>query len=115
MRPLEIAYLKQGAVSVLTLQGGVVLGPPIDNLRRLLADHFAQGENQFVLNLRGVDRLDSSGVGVLVWVLQSSKRRGGTAKLAQLPKVIAQTLSMCRLLPLFEVYDTNEAAIASFG
>jgi anti-sigma B factor antagonist len=115
LRPLEITYQKHGAVSTVTLQGGIVLGPPVDSLKQTLTKLIEQGENQFVLNLAGVDRLDSSGIGVLVWTLRSSKGSGGSTKLTQLPKVIAHTLNMCRLLPLFEVYETNEAAIASFG
>jgi anti-sigma B factor antagonist len=67
-----------------------------------------------VLNLAGVDRLDSSGIGVLVWALQASKGSGGDTRLTQLPRVVAQTLKMCQLLPLFAVFDTDEAAIASF-
>ena len=114
MKPLEIGYLKHGEVSAVTLQGGVVLGPPVDSLRQMLGNLLTHGENQLILNLAGVDRLDSSGIGVLVWALQSSKGSGGNTKLTQLPRVVSQTLSMCRLLPLFEVFENDQAAIASF-
>jgi hypothetical protein len=36
-------------------------------------------------------------------------------KLTHLPRVVVQTLSMCRLLPLFDVYDEDQDAIASCG
>ncbi|HZD76183.1 MAG TPA: STAS domain-containing protein [Acidobacteriaceae bacterium] len=114
MRPLEIGYLKHGDVSAVTLQGGIVLGPPVDSVRQTLGNLLQHGENKLVLNLAGVDRLDSSGIGVLVWALQASKGSGGDTRLTQLPRVVAQTLKMCQLLPLFAVFDTDEAAIASF-
>lgn len=114
MKSLEIAYLKFGQVGLITVQGGLVLGPPVESLRQTLDNLVSHGEVKLVLNLAGIDRLDSSGIGLLVKVLQSSKAAGGNVKLTHLPKVVAQTLSMCRLLPLFEVYDEDEAAIASF-
>lgn len=115
MRPLEVSYLKYGQVGLITAQGGLVLGPPVESLRQTLDNLTDHGETQLVLNLAGIDRLDSSGIGLLVKVLQTCKGAGGNIKLTALPKVVMQTLSMCRLLPLFDVYDQDEDAIASFG
>lgn len=115
MKSLEIGYLKFGDVGLIAVQGGLVLGPPVDSLRQTLDNLVSHGEVKFVLNLAGVDRLDSSGIGLLVKALQSCKGAGGDVKLAGLPKVVVQTLTMCRLLPLFEVFEEDQEAIASFG
>jgi anti-sigma B factor antagonist len=115
LKSLEISYLKFGDVALITAQGGLVLGPPVDSLRQTLNNLVSHGEVKFVLNLAGIERLDSSGIGLLVKALQTCKGAGGDVKLTSLPKVVAQTLSMCRLLPLFEVYDEDRQAIASFA
>ena len=115
MRPLEVSYLKYGPVGLVTLQGGLVLGPPVESLRQTLDNLTEHGENQLVLNLAGIDRIDSSGIGLLVKLLQSCKGAGGNVKLTGLPRVVVQTFTMCRLLPLFDVYDQDQDAIASFG
>jgi len=115
LRPFEVSYLKYGQVGLVTVQGGLVLGPPVESLRKTLNNLTAHGETQIVLNLAGIDRLDSSGIGLLVKALQSCKGAGGNVKLTNLPKVVAQTLTMCCLLPLFDVYDHDQDAIASFG
>jgi anti-sigma B factor antagonist len=115
LAPLEISYMKFGQVGLVTAQGGLVLGPPVESLRQTLDNLISHGDIRIVLNLAGINRLDSSGIGLLVKVLQSCKGAGGDVKLASLPKVVAQTLSMCRLLPLFEVFDQDQEAIASFG
>jgi anti-sigma B factor antagonist len=107
--------MKHGQVGLLTVEGGLVLGPPVESLRQTLDNLTEHGETQLVLNLSGIDRLDSSGIGLLVKVLQSCKGAGGNCKLTSLPRVVSQTLSMCRLLPLFDVYDVDEDAVASFG
>ena len=112
---LEIGVLRHGDVTSLTLRGPLVLGPSVDSLRSTLDNLVAHGENQIVLDIAGINRLDSSGIGLLVKALQSTKAAGGTVKLVNPPKVVLQTLTMCRLLPLFEVYDNQSDAIAAFS
>jgi anti-sigma B factor antagonist len=111
---LDIGILKHGEVTSVTLRGGLVLGPPTDNLRQTLDNLIAHGETQIVLGMTEVNRLDSSGIGILVKGLQLTKEAGGSLKLVNPAKVVLQTLSMCRLLPLFEVYDQEQQAIAAF-
>jgi anti-sigma B factor antagonist len=112
---LDIGVLKHGDVTSLTLRGPLVLGPSVDSLRSNLDNLVAHGESRIVLDIAGINRLDSSGIGLLVKALQSTKAAGGTVKLVNPPKVVLQTLTMCRLLPLFEVYESGDAAIASFA
>jgi anti-sigma B factor antagonist len=115
LKPLEIQSVKVGEVSLVTIQGGLVLGPPIDSLGQTLDGLVTQGQPRLVLNMAGVDRLDSSGIGLLVKVMQSAKASGGALKLSSLPRVVVQTLTMCRLLPLFQVFGDDQEAVASFG
>ena len=115
MNTLEIAVLRHGEVTSLTLRGPLVLGPPADSLRQTLDNLVAHGENQIVLEISGINRLDSSGIGLLVKALQTTKEAGGTVRLVNPPKVVLQTLTMCRLLPLFDVYENESDAIAAFS
>ena len=92
-----------------------MLGPPVDSLGQKLDGLVTQGQPKMVLNMAGIDRLDSSGIGLLVKVMQSAKAAGGALKLSSLPRVVVQALSMCRLLPLFQVFGDDQEAIASFG
>ncbi|HZZ37829.1 MAG TPA: STAS domain-containing protein [Acidobacteriaceae bacterium] len=115
MNSLEIGVLKHGDVTAVTLRGALVLGPPVDSLRQTLENLTTHGEFRIVLGLTEIAKLDSSGIGLLVKALQWCKEAGGSAKLVNPARVVLQTLSMCRLLPLFEVYDDEQTAIESFG
>jgi anti-sigma B factor antagonist len=115
MRLVDIGILKHGEVTSVTLRGGLVLGQPVDSLRQTVENLIGHGEAQIVLGMADVNRLDSSGIGLLVKGLQLTKEAGGSLKLVSPAKVVLQTLSMCRLLPLFEVYDDEESAIGAFG
>jgi len=115
LNSLEIGVLKHGDVTAVNLRGALVLGPPVDSLRQTLENLATHGEVQIVLGLAEVTKLDSSGIGLLVKGLQWCKEAGGSVKLVNPARVVLQTLSMCRLLPLFEVFDDEAGAIASFS
>ncbi len=59
--------------------------------------------------------IDSSGLGVLARLLTAAKQRGGVLKLLKPSKFALQTLKMIGLLNLFEVFDDQQQALASFG
>jgi anti-sigma B factor antagonist len=77
-----------------------------------LASH---GSSRFVLSMGEVNRLDSSGIGLLVRMLERSKKAGGTVKLVRPSNAVSATLRMCCVLPLFEVFAEEGEAIASFA
>ena len=47
--------------------------------------------------------------------LTSAKKAGGSLKLVNPSKPALQTLKMCNLLPLFEVYTEEDEAVQSFA
>lgn len=115
MNSLEIGVLRHGEVASVRLKGALVLGAPVDSLRQTLENLTAHGETRIVLSLAEVNKLDSSGIGLLVKALQLCKGAGGSVKLVNPSKVVLQTLTMCRLLPLFEVYGEEQEAVDSFA
>lgn len=115
MTPFEIDTLKHGDVESIRLRGHLVLGQPLDDLRQKMDNLATHGESQFVFNLEDVSRIDSSGVGLLVLILTSSKEAGGSLKLVNPSRQVTQVLQMCCVLPLFEVFSDDQQAIESFS
>jgi anti-sigma B factor antagonist len=111
---LDIDIRKFGEVQVLRLRGPLTLGDPVDSLRQTLDQTMSGGSANLILNLGEVRWIDSSGVGVVVKALTSAKRMGGTLKLVNPSKPAMQTLKMCGLLPLFEIYAEEPEAVQSF-
>jgi anti-sigma B factor antagonist len=107
--------MKYGEVEAIELNGQLVLGTPVNELRQKVDNLAAHGTCRFVFNLAGVTKLDSSGIGLLVMILTSTKELGGSLKLVNPSKQVAQTLRMCHVLPLFEVYSNENEAISSFA
>ncbi|HSY12162.1 MAG TPA: STAS domain-containing protein [Verrucomicrobiae bacterium] len=111
---MDIDIRKSGEVQVFRLRGPLTLGDPVDDLRRALDEVINVGDTNIVLNLGDVRWIDSSGIGVVVKALTSAKRNGGTLKLVNPSKPAQQTLKMCGLLPLFEIYNEESEAVQSF-
>jgi anti-sigma B factor antagonist len=112
---LEIDVRKQADVQVVRLRGDLKIGEAVDAFRNTMEEHLGAGDTSIVVNLGEVRTIDSSGIGVLVRSLTTAKQRGGSLKLVNPSKFAVQTLKIVGVLNLFEVYEDEPAAIASFG
>jgi anti-sigma B factor antagonist len=112
---VEIEVRTQSGVKIIRLQGKLVLGEALDRTSATLTDLLAAGEIRWILDLQEVPMIDSSGIGLLVRFLTTSKQRGGSLKLLNPSKFALQTLKLVRVHSLFEVFDDLQKAVASFG
>lgn len=112
---MDINVRKRSEVQVVQLRGPLRLGPGVDGLRQTLEEALNNGDTHIVLNLAEVSMIDSSGIGLLVRFLASTKQRGGNIKLVQPNKYAVQTLRLVGVLNLFEVFDSDDAAVESFA
>jgi anti-sigma B factor antagonist len=91
------------------------MGAAVDSLRQTFEESLANGDNRLVLNLAEVAMIDSSGIGLLVRFLASTRQRDGNIKLVQPSKFAVQTLRLVGVLNLFEIFDDDDAAAESFA
>ena len=81
-----------------------------DTITRLMTEH-----KKIVLDLGGVDYIDSGGLGTLVGIYSSSQVAGAEIKLANLTQRIKDALQITRLGSLFDFYEGQEQALAAFS
>ncbi len=80
-----------------------------------LADLLESGKNQLVVDLSKTDFMDSSGIGVLIGGLTSTRRSGGDMRLAGMNKRIKNLFLITKLLgSVFDDYETVRNAVESF-
>jgi anti-sigma B factor antagonist len=101
-------------VSVVALDGRIVLGEESTSLREKLKSLIAEGKKKIVLNMANIKYIDSSGLGTLVAAHLSAKTQGASVRLCNLGRKFHDVLQMTKLLTVFDVYDTEAAAVASF-
>jgi anti-sigma B factor antagonist len=112
---LDINVRRRSQVQIVQLRGPLRMGAAVDELRQTFEEALANGENRIALNLAEVNMIDSSGIGLLVKFLASIKKSGGSIKLVQPSKFAIQTLRLVGVLNLFEIFDSDEAAVESFA
>jgi len=101
-------------VIIVDLDGRLVLGVGDEILRDVVNELLAEDWKKIVLNLRKVTIIDSSGIGEVVASWKLAKRFGASLKLMRPAPQIHRTLRVTQILPLLEVFDSEEEAIASF-
>jgi anti-sigma B factor antagonist len=111
---LDISKRKKGDVVVLDLSGNLTLGAPEQTFKDMIADLVARKQTNILVNLQGVEFMDSSGVGALVKSFTTLSKNGGKLKLLQAGKFIQHTLKLTGLIGLFELFDDEAAALSSF-
>lgn len=112
---MDIELRSLGQVKLVKLRGRLNLGESVDRLRETLDDLMDNGDTRIVMDLSEVPWIDSSGIGLLVKILTSAKQQGGSIKLLNPSKFTVQTLKMICLLDLFEIFEDQQLAVASFG
>ncbi len=111
---MDINVRKRSQVQVVQLRGTLRMGPAVDALRQTIEEILGTGDTRIVLNLAEVPVIDSSGIGLLMRFLASTKQRGGNIKLVQPSKFAVQTLRLVGVLNLFEIFENDDAAVESF-
>ena len=111
---MEINLRSSGEVTILDLEGNLTIGDAEENLRRKV-EEFVAGDRKFLLiNLANVPMIDSSGIGGLVKSFTHTKTNGGKLKLLNPTRLAQQLLSITGLSSVFEIFDDEAAALASF-
>ena|SRR5689334_15059617 len=104
-----------GDVAVIDLKGRVTFGEGAELLRDKINSLLHQGRTKLLLNLSGVDYIDSAGLGEIVGTFATVRRQGGTLKLLGLTSRIRDLLSITKLLTVFETFDAEGKAVESFS
>jgi anti-sigma B factor antagonist len=112
---LKMTNREVDGVSVVALDGRIVLGEESNALREKVKSLIADGKTKVVLNMANITFIDSAGLGTLVAAHHSAKSQGAALKLAHLGSKFQEVLQITKLLTVFDVYNTEAEAVASFA
>jgi anti-sigma B factor antagonist len=103
-----------GDIQILDWSGKITLGEGTMSVRNAVRDILQAGGKKIILNLSDVSYIDSSGIGELVSSYTTVTNCGGHLKLLNLTKKIHELLAITKLLTVFETFDNEQTALASF-
>ncbi len=111
---LKMTNREVDGVAVVAMDGRIVLGEESNALREKVKSLLAEGKKQIILNMDNITFIDSAGLGTLVASHHSAKNQGASVRLCHLGSKFQEVLQITKLLTVFEVSDTEAAAVASF-
>jgi anti-anti-sigma factor len=106
---------KSGDVIIVDLKGDLVLGDGDEMFHEVVSELLTEGWKKILLNLSKVSRLDSSGMGELLRSWKAAGKIGAAMKLVRVGDRVRHTLHLSQVLPLLEVFEDEESALASFA
>jgi len=112
---MNISVRKKADVAIVDFEGRLAVGVGDTVLPQLIGKILDEGYKKILLNLSGMDYIDSNGLGELVQSLKTSKLQGASLRLLKPQDRVTKTLRLTNLLPMFSVYDSEAEALTAFA
>ena len=110
---MEIREEKINDVEVLRLEGRLDASSAKD-IKEKVALLTKENRVKLVIDMGGIDFIDSSGLGSLVSSLRSVNKLGGDIKISALQNQVRAIFELTRLHRIFGIFDDSNAAAESF-
>ena len=114
MAELNISERQVGDVTILDMDGKITIGEGSVALRTAIRRLLEEGKKKILLNLAKVNYIDSSGIGELVSSYTAIGKESGQLKLLNLTQKLQDLLTITKLLTVFDVYESEDEALASY-
>ncbi|MCZ6775102.1 MAG: STAS domain-containing protein [Ignavibacteria bacterium] len=111
---MKFKTVQHGPVSVIELEGNLMGGPDATTLNSKLHELIEAGKKNVVVDLGGVQFMNSSGLGQLIAGVRAMKSAGGDLKIANTSAKISALIKITKLTSIFETYDSVQKALESF-
>jgi anti-sigma B factor antagonist len=109
---MEIRQRQSGPVTILELKGRLTVNDKPGLLKEAVASAVEAGSRHVLLDLSGVNYIDSTRLGEIIASHVTVSRRGGHLRLVGTPERITELLAIAGLAGVFERYPTVDAAVA---
>jgi anti-sigma B factor antagonist len=111
--PLKLESKRIRMVVVLSCRGRITTGEETRALQQEVTK-LTLGTKNVVLNLAGVEFVDSGGIGTLVRIFRSLRAHGGDLKLCQVSESLFQVLQITHMHTVLEMYESEAQAVDAF-
>jgi anti-sigma B factor antagonist len=111
---LYINERRERDVTILDLKGRIRINGGTLRLHNAIRCLLDEGKTKILLNLASVTHIDSMGLGELISSHITLSSKGGEIKLIHLTEHVRDLMTITKLLTVFDVYDNEPDALASF-
>jgi anti-sigma B factor antagonist len=111
---MQTASRQIGDISVVDVRGRITVGEGNIMLREVVTGLVENGKKRILLNLQGVEYVDSGGLGELVRTHTTLQKEGGQLKMANVNQRVQELLKVTSLHKVFDVHKDEASAVQSF-
>jgi len=111
MTNFQISARQIDNVTILDLEGRLILGSATESLSQSLQETIAKGTRKLLLNMRGVTQVDTTGISTIVRAFVSLGRSGGKLGLFHLSERVRMVLDLTRLLNVIPSFPDEAEAL----
>jgi anti-sigma B factor antagonist len=112
---MKLSTRKVGAVVILDVEGKILFGEGDTEIKKTVDDLLKKGSKDILLNLANVPYLDSAGLGEIIRCFTTLRKNGGNFKLLSPNRRIIDLLNITNLLNVFDWFDDEPTALASYN
>jgi anti-sigma B factor antagonist len=111
---MQTASRQIGDISVVDVRGRITVGEGNIMLREVVTGLVENGRKRILLNLQGVEYVDSGGLGELVRTHTTLQKEGGQLKMVNVNQRVQELLKVTSLHKVFDVHKDEASAVQSF-
>jgi len=113
MKDFQFESDSRGPVQLVRLNGSLDMYS-FPRLEAQLNAFFRSGQYSVILDCRNLDYIGSAGLGALIALAKQARELNGDIRLLNLPARIYKITELLGFTKILQVFDTEEAALASF-
>ncbi len=110
---MSIQVSEKEGISIIQLSGKIMGGPEAGEINNQINNLIDQGKIKIIVNMKDVEWVNSSGLGILIGAITTLKNNKGKLSLINVSERVDNLLRITKLQALFNIYPDLESAIAS--
>ncbi len=110
---MEIERVEESGVTIVVVRGVIKLGESAKTFSGFLGQVLAEGTNSVLVDLEGIDHVDSTGLGELVGYLQRFEEQGRRLAFINPARRLRKLFALTRLDEIVPIYNDRVQAIAA--
>jgi len=111
---MKLSDREMNNIVILEPRGKIMGGPDASLLHDKLYELIENDRKRIVIDLAGVEWMNSTGLGILISSYTTLRNHQGELKLANVTEKIRSLLTITKLVTVFDAYDTVNDAVQSF-
>ena len=110
---MKIGVTRENGIVIVAVEGEIDADTS-PQLRERFDKLLAEGEQSYVIDMAGVEFIDSSGLSAFVTLFKRVRIGEGDVRLCELRPEVLKIFELTRLNRVFDIFETHAEAVGSF-